>query len=111
MEEKSSRLLAEYLKSILYGPRVEESLNLTEIDESCMELAQGLNDLRSMMEALEEYSAELSKGNLSVKFPEINNILCEPEEPSFELETSGLESKAGGKGRVFQESWLSGRAI
>jgi diguanylate cyclase (GGDEF) domain len=76
MEEKSSRLLAEYLKSILYGPRVEESLNLTEIDESCMELAQGLNDLRSMMEALEEYSAELSKGNLSVKFPEINNILC-----------------------------------
>lgn len=76
MGEKNCELLFEYLKSILYGPRTA-SLDIERLAEPYRDLGRGLEYLHHAVEELLVYSAELSKGNLSVTFPDKYNFLCE----------------------------------
>lgn len=76
MEDKNCEILFEYLKSILYGPRTL-SLEIDELAEPYRDLGRGLQYLHHAVEELLSYSAELSKGNLSVAFPDKYNFLCE----------------------------------
>ena len=75
MEEKNNKLLAEFLRDILRDSEVER-LDIERLDGPYKELGQELNVLKERIEELEKYSLELSRGNLSVNFPDIDNILC-----------------------------------
>jgi diguanylate cyclase (GGDEF)-like protein len=76
MDNKNCELLFAYLKNILYGPRTA-SLDIDQLDEPYHELGRDLQYLHHAVEELLSYSSELSKGNLSVAFPDKHNFLCE----------------------------------
>lgn len=76
MEEKNCEALFEYLRDILYDPKAAK-LNLEELDEPYRKLGMGLQYLDQAVKEMKQYSAALSKGNLSVEVPERENFLCE----------------------------------
>lgn len=76
MEDRNSQLLFEYLRSILYDSKIQ-TLDIEELDESFQKLGQGLQYLEKAVTEMKQYSAALSKGNLSVEVPSRDNLLCE----------------------------------
>ena len=75
MEEKNCQLLFEYLRSILYDTNVK-SLDIGELDEPYQKLGKGLQFLERAVREMKEYSAALSKGDLSGCTPPRDNFLC-----------------------------------
>lgn len=75
MENENCEKLFEYLRSILYDTQIEE-LNIEELDEPYQKLGRGLSYLQYAVEEMLHYSADLSKGNLSGKYPSRENFLC-----------------------------------
>lgn len=73
---KNCELLFEYLRGILYDSWIEH-FDVTELSEPYRDLGRGFEYLESAVNELVLYSAELSKGNLSVEFPKEYNFLCE----------------------------------
>jgi diguanylate cyclase (GGDEF)-like protein len=65
----------EYLRSILYDQTIH-SLEPEALDAPYQKLCQGMRFLQAVVEETLYYSAELSKGNLSVEPPERDNFLC-----------------------------------
>ena len=76
MEDKNCEALFEYLRDILYDPKAAK-LNIDELDEPYQKLGMGLQYLDQAVKEMKQYSAALSKGNLSVEVPERENFLCE----------------------------------
>lgn len=76
MVDKNSELLFEYLRSILYDPKIKQ-LDIESLDEPFQKLGLGLQFLEKEITEMKEYSAAISKGNLLVKVPEKDNLLCE----------------------------------
>ena len=76
MEEKNCKLLFEYLRDILYDPKVK-MLDVNELDEPYQKLGLGLNYLERAVKEMKAYSAALSKGDLSGFTPSRENFLCE----------------------------------
>lgn len=74
-ENENCEMLFEYLRSILYDSEVKE-LNIEELDEPYQKLGQGLSYLQHAVEEMREYSADLSRGNLSGTYPGRENTLC-----------------------------------
>lgn len=75
MNNKNCKILLDYLNNILCGSDTEP-LDISKLDESYHELGRALLHLQNSVDELNDYSAELSKGNLSVSFPDENNSLC-----------------------------------
>ena len=75
MEEKNCKLLFEYLRDILYDPKVK-TLDVNELDEPYQKLGLGLNYLERAVKEMKAYSAALSKGDLSGFTPSRENLLC-----------------------------------
>ena len=73
---KNCEMLFEYLRGILYDSWIEH-FDVGELSEPYKDLGRGLQYLENAVRELVVYSAELSKGNLSVEFPEEYNFLCE----------------------------------
>jgi diguanylate cyclase (GGDEF)-like protein len=71
----SSDILMEYLRSILYDPEISAP-DIDSLEEPYRKLGKGLRVLQQDVEEMREYSAELSKGNLSVERPANDNMLC-----------------------------------
>lgn len=61
MEEKNCKLLFEYLRDILYDPKVK-MLDVNELDEPYQKLGLGLNYLERAVKEMKAYSAALSRG-------------------------------------------------
>lgn len=76
MEDANCQLLFEYLRSILYDPRVQE-LDINALDEPYQKLGKGLQYLDHAVKEMKTYSAALSNGNLSAFTPSRDNLLCE----------------------------------
>lgn len=76
MKDKNCEALFEYLRGILYDPKVQ-TLDVNELDEPYQKLGLGLQYLERAVKEMKVYSAALSKGNLSVEVPERENFLCE----------------------------------
>ncbi len=76
MENKNCEILFEYLRDILYNPKVQ-TLDVNTLDEPYRKLGMGLQYLENAVKEMKSYSAALSKGNLSVEVPERDNFLCE----------------------------------
>lgn len=76
MEDKNCDELFEYLRSILYDPKVKP-LDMESLDEPYQKLGMGLQFLEKAVKEMKEYSAALSKGKLSAKMPGRDNFLCE----------------------------------
>ena len=74
--ERNNELLFEYLRSILYDDPVKK-LDPEDLDEPFRKLGLGLQYLEEALSEMNEYSAALSKGNLSVEVPPRDNPLCE----------------------------------
>lgn len=75
-DAKNCDLLFEYLKSILYDGDVK-TLDIDSLDKSFQKLGKGLQYLEKAVTEMKDYSAALSKGNLSVEPPPRDNFLCE----------------------------------
>lgn len=60
-----------------FQAEIKDSFHVHELSEPYQNLKRDLQSLQSEIEELTAYSAELSKGNLSVEFPSKNNFLCE----------------------------------
>ncbi|HCT90133.1 MAG TPA: hypothetical protein DF613_01935 [Lachnospiraceae bacterium] len=60
-----------------FQAEVKDSFGDSEPGEPCRELKYDFQSLKKEVEELIAYSAELSKGNLSVDFPSKDNHLCE----------------------------------
>lgn len=75
-ENKNCGLLFDYLRGILYDSWIEH-FDVSELSEPYKDLGRGLQYLQNEVNQLVAYSAELSKGNLSVEFPKEYNFLCE----------------------------------
>ena len=73
---KNCEMLFEYLRGILYDSWIEH-FDVGELSEPYKNLGRGLQYLENAVRELVLYSAELSKGNLSVEFPKEYNFLCE----------------------------------
>lgn len=73
---KDCELLFEYLRGILYDSWIE-NFEVSKLSEPYRDLGRGLQYLQNAVNELVAYSAELSKGNLSVEFPKEYNFLCE----------------------------------
>ncbi len=73
---KNCEMLFEYLRGILYDSWIEH-FDVGQLSEPYKELGRGLQYLENAVRELVFYSAELSKGNLTVEFPEEYNFLCE----------------------------------
>lgn len=73
---KNCELLFEYLRGILYDSWIEH-FEVSELSEPYQNLGRGLQYLQNAVNELVLYSAELSKGNLSIEFPKEYNFLCE----------------------------------
>ena len=73
MEEKNCEILFEYLRDIIYDSENAE-LDLEQLDEPFWKLGMGLQYLDK---AVKDYSAEISKGNLSIEAPGRDNFLCD----------------------------------
>lgn len=56
---------------------VKDTFHVQELNEPYQDLKQDLHSLQSEVDEMTAYSAELSKGNLSVGFPGKDNFLCE----------------------------------
>lgn len=76
MGEKNSDLLFEYLRSILYDAEVH-TLDIEQLDAPFQKLGLGMQYLEEAVAELKNYTAALSKGNLSVDTPPRENFLCE----------------------------------
>ena len=76
MDDKSSALLFEYLRSILYDAHVQP-LDLDQLDPGCRKLGMGLQYLEKAVREMKDYSAALSTGNLTDHYPSRENPLCE----------------------------------
>lgn len=76
MVDKNSELLFEYLRSILYDPKIKQ-LDIESLDEPFQKLGLGLQFLEKAVTEMKEYSEAISKGNLFVEVPEKDNFLCE----------------------------------
>lgn len=76
MGDRNSELLFEYLRSILYDSKIK-TLDASTLDASFQKLGLGLNYLEQAVTEMKQYSAALSKGNLSVEAPSRENFLCE----------------------------------
>ena len=74
--QENCEKLFQYLKSILYDPRVQK-LDTDTLDEPFRKLGKGLQYLDKAIQEMKEYSAALSKGNLSADPPGRDNFLCE----------------------------------
>lgn len=74
--QRNCELLFEYMKGILYDSKTDH-FDVNELDEPYRDLGRGLEHMKNAVEELVHYSAELSKGNLSVEFPKEYNFLCE----------------------------------
>ena len=76
MEEKNCEILFEYLRDIIYDSENAE-LDLEQLDEPFWKLGMGLQYLDKAVKEMKHYSAEISKGNLSIEAPGRDNFLCE----------------------------------
>lgn len=75
-ENKNCEILFDYLKSILYDNMTVQP-DLSQLDAPYEKLGKGLQYLQFAVEEMQAYAADLSKGNLSGKFPSKENFLCE----------------------------------
>lgn len=75
MNDKECELLFGYLKSILYDSEIK-ALDIEALDEPYRKLGRGLQYLQEAVEEMQEYSRDLSRGNLSGKIPSRDNFLC-----------------------------------
>lgn len=73
-DQNCERLLA-YLRSILFDREIQ-ALDPAQLDPPFQNLGRGMQVLQSLVEEMLAYSAELSRGNLSVQQPEKDNLLC-----------------------------------
>jgi len=76
MEEKNCEILFEYLRDIIYDSE-NAKLDLEQLDEPFWKLGMGLQYLDKAVKEVKHYSAEISKGNLSIEAPGRDNFLCE----------------------------------
>ena len=76
MGDKNADALFEYLRSILYDAQIQ-TLDPASLDEPFQKLGKGLNYLEQAVTEMKDYSAALSRGNLSVEAPSRENFLCE----------------------------------
>lgn len=76
MEEKNCEILFEYLRDIVYDSE-NAKLDLEQLDEPFWKLGKGLQYLDKAVKEVKHYSAEISKGNLSIEAPGRDNFLCE----------------------------------
>ena len=76
MEDKNCEVLFEYLREILYDPKVQ-TLDINQLDEPYQKLGKGLQYLEKAVKEMKRYSSALSRGNLSVEVPERENFLCD----------------------------------
>ena len=76
MEDRNCELLFEYLRSILYDSKVQP-LELEKLDEPYQKLGMGLQYLEKMVQEMKQYSAALSKGDLSGTVATRGNSLCD----------------------------------
>ena len=76
MEEKNCEILFEYLRDIIYDSE-NAKLDLEQLDEPFWKLGKGLQYLDKAVKGVKHYSAEISKGNLSIEAPGRDNFLCE----------------------------------
>lgn len=76
MEERNCKILFEYLRDILYDPKVKP-LDVNCLDEPFQKLGMGLNYLEKAVKEMKVYSAALSRGELSGFTPSRDNFLCE----------------------------------
>lgn len=60
-----------------FRAEVKDSFHVYTLDEPYQNLKHNLKSLQNEMDDLAAYSAELSKGNLSVEFPNSHTALCE----------------------------------
>jgi diguanylate cyclase (GGDEF)-like protein len=74
--KQNCELLFEYMRGILYDSWIEH-FDVGELSEPYRDLGRGLQYMQNAVNELVAYSAELSKGNLSVEFPKEYNFLCE----------------------------------
>lgn len=75
-ENETCALLSHYLQSILYDTQTEQ-LDVGKLRKPYRDLGRTLQALQHAVRELAAYSAQLSRGNLSVSFPGKNNFLCE----------------------------------
>ena len=66
MEEKNCEILFEYLRDIIYDSE-NAKLDLEQLDEPFWKLGKGLQYLDKAVKEVKHYSAEISKGNLSIE--------------------------------------------
>ena len=71
---KDCELLFEYMRGILYDSWIE-NIEVNALSEPFKDLGRGLQIMQNAVNELVAYSAELSKGNLSVEFPKEYNFL------------------------------------
>ena len=102
---KNCELLFEYMRGILYDSWIEH-FDVGALAEPYKDLGRGLQYMQNAVNELVTYSAELSKGNLSVEFP-----VRESEESSCEPEPSYVAGATGDKGRLFSARSFSGRIL
>lgn len=76
MEEKNCEILFEYLRDIIYDSE-NAKLDLEQLDTPFWKLGKGLQYLDKAVKEVKRYSAEISKGNLSIEAPGRDNFLCE----------------------------------
>lgn len=76
MEDKNCEQLFEYLRSILYDTKVQP-LELDKLEEPYQKLGMGLQYLEKMIQEMKQYSAALSKGDLSGTIATRGNSLCD----------------------------------
>lgn len=74
--DQNCERLFEYLRSILYDTPVHP-LDVSELDAPYRKLGMGLQYLDQALQEMKNYSAALSKGNLSSFTPSRDNLLCE----------------------------------
>lgn len=73
--ERNCELLLDYLNNILYDSKVQP-LDIECLDEPFRKLGMGLLALQEAVEEMQEYSLDLSRGNLSRAYPSEENFLC-----------------------------------
>ena len=76
MNEKNCDILFEYLRGILYGPKIEH-MNIEELDEPFQKLGKGLQYLEYAVDEMKRCTEALSRGNLADFTPSRTNPLCE----------------------------------
>ena len=104
-------MLFEYLRGILYDSWMEQ-FDVGELSEPYKDLGRGLQYLENAVKELVLYSAELSKGNLSVEFPKEYNFLCENlKNLHANLNHLTWQAQQVTKGGLFPECSIFGRVF